>query len=87
MCQDDDENQKEPEPFSLPQGFTFGKAGEILTTRLRSMAFKAMLRQVSELDRTPGVKFKTLPDVVGMTWLCFPSKTSMQRMINALQVA
>ncbi|XP_008760919.1 phosphatidylcholine translocator ABCB4 isoform X1 [Rattus norvegicus] len=26
-------------------GFTFGKAGEILTTRLRSMAFKAMLRQ------------------------------------------
>ncbi|XP_029333984.1 phosphatidylcholine translocator ABCB4 isoform X4 [Mus caroli] len=29
------------------QGFTFGKAGEILTTRLRSMAFKAMLRQDS----------------------------------------
>uniref|UniRef100_A0A5F8HBD6 Multidrug resistance protein 1 n=1 Tax=Monodelphis domestica TaxID=13616 RepID=A0A5F8HBD6_MONDO len=27
------------------QGFTFGKAGEILTTRLRYMAFKAMLRQ------------------------------------------
>ncbi|XP_069318512.1 phosphatidylcholine translocator ABCB4 isoform X2 [Eulemur rufifrons] len=27
------------------QGFTFGKAGEILTTRLRSKAFKAMLRQ------------------------------------------
>ncbi|XP_060052278.1 phosphatidylcholine translocator ABCB4 isoform X3 [Erinaceus europaeus] len=27
------------------QGFTFGTAGEILTTRLRSMAFKAMLRQ------------------------------------------
>ncbi|NXH11661.1 MDR1 protein, partial [Bucco capensis] len=27
------------------QGFTFGKAGEILTTRLRFMAFKAMLRQ------------------------------------------
>nr|AQV04124.1 phosphatidylcholine translocator ABCB4 [Castor fiber] len=27
------------------QGFTFGKAGEILTTRLRSMTFKAMLRQ------------------------------------------
>ncbi|XP_049995746.1 phosphatidylcholine translocator ABCB4 [Alexandromys fortis] len=27
------------------QGFTFGKAGEILTARLRSMAFKAMLRQ------------------------------------------
>ncbi|XP_023591819.1 phosphatidylcholine translocator ABCB4 [Trichechus manatus latirostris] len=27
------------------QGFTFGKAGEILTTRLRVMAFKAMLRQ------------------------------------------
>ncbi|XP_059568176.1 phosphatidylcholine translocator ABCB4 isoform X2 [Myotis daubentonii] len=26
-------------------GFTFGKAGEILTTRLRSMAFRAMLRQ------------------------------------------
>ncbi|XP_006779227.1 PREDICTED: phosphatidylcholine translocator ABCB4 isoform X2 [Myotis davidii] len=27
------------------QGFAFGKAGEILTTRLRSMAFRAMLRQ------------------------------------------
>ncbi|XP_055128818.1 phosphatidylcholine translocator ABCB4 isoform X3 [Symphalangus syndactylus] len=27
------------------QGFMFGKAGEILTRRLRSMAFKAMLRQ------------------------------------------
>ncbi|NXH11658.1 MDR3 protein, partial [Bucco capensis] len=27
------------------QGFTFGKAGEILTLRLRSMAFRAMLRQ------------------------------------------
>ncbi|XP_074721099.1 phosphatidylcholine translocator ABCB4-like [Strix uralensis] len=27
------------------QGFTFGKAGEILTTRLRSMAFRAVLRQ------------------------------------------
>uniref|UniRef100_A0A8C0FPH3 ATP binding cassette subfamily B member 1 n=1 Tax=Bubo bubo TaxID=30461 RepID=A0A8C0FPH3_BUBBB len=31
-------------PF-LKQGFTFGKAGEILTMRLRFMAFKAMLRQ------------------------------------------
>ncbi|XP_014320099.1 phosphatidylcholine translocator ABCB4 [Myotis lucifugus] len=29
------------------QGFTFGKAGEILTTRLRSMAFRAMLRQAT----------------------------------------
>nr|XP_020843129.1 multidrug resistance protein 1 isoform X2 [Phascolarctos cinereus] len=27
------------------QGFTFGKAGEVLTKRLRYMAFKAMLRQ------------------------------------------
>ncbi|XP_047550300.1 phosphatidylcholine translocator ABCB4 isoform X6 [Lutra lutra] len=27
------------------QGFTFGKAGEILTSRLRSLAFRAMLRQ------------------------------------------
>ncbi|XP_044151513.1 ATP-dependent translocase ABCB1 [Bufo gargarizans] len=27
------------------QGFTFGKAGEILTTRLRLMTFKSMLRQ------------------------------------------
>ncbi|KAJ8353931.1 hypothetical protein SKAU_G00214980 [Synaphobranchus kaupii] len=27
------------------QGFSFGKAGEILTMRLRSMAFKAMMRQ------------------------------------------
>lgn len=32
-------------PF-LKQGFAFGKAGEILTMRLRFMAFKAMLRQV-----------------------------------------
>uniref|UniRef100_A0A8C6YQ13 Phosphatidylcholine translocator ABCB4-like n=1 Tax=Nothoprocta perdicaria TaxID=30464 RepID=A0A8C6YQ13_NOTPE len=31
--------------FSLKQGFTFDKAGEILTTRLRSMAFRAILRQ------------------------------------------
>ncbi|POI31133.1 hypothetical protein CIB84_005116, partial [Bambusicola thoracicus] len=30
---------------SLMQGFTFGKAGEILTMRLRSMAFRAILRQ------------------------------------------
>ncbi|XP_022444089.1 phosphatidylcholine translocator ABCB4 isoform X5 [Delphinapterus leucas] len=30
---------------TIELGFTFGKAGEILTTRLRSMAFKAMLRQ------------------------------------------
>lgn len=30
----------------LKQGFTFGKAGEILTMRLRFIAFKAMLRQV-----------------------------------------
>lgn len=30
----------------LKQGYTFGKAGEILTMRLRFMAFKAMLRQV-----------------------------------------
>ncbi|KAF3819093.1 hypothetical protein GH733_013243 [Mirounga leonina] len=29
------------------QGFTFGKAGEILTTRLRSLAFRAMLRQAT----------------------------------------
>uniref|UniRef100_A0A8B9THA1 Multidrug resistance protein 1 n=1 Tax=Anas platyrhynchos TaxID=8839 RepID=A0A8B9THA1_ANAPL len=29
----------------LKQGFTFGKAGEILTMRLRFIAFKAMLRQ------------------------------------------
>lgn len=32
--------------FFINQGFTLGKAGEILTTRLRLMAFKAMLRQV-----------------------------------------
>uniref|UniRef100_A0A8C3NLD1 ATP-binding cassette sub-family B member 5 n=1 Tax=Geospiza parvula TaxID=87175 RepID=A0A8C3NLD1_GEOPR len=31
--------------LSLKQGFAFGKAGEILTMRLRFMAFKAMLRQ------------------------------------------
>uniref|UniRef100_A0A669QSJ2 ATP binding cassette subfamily B member 4 n=1 Tax=Phasianus colchicus TaxID=9054 RepID=A0A669QSJ2_PHACC len=30
---------------SFLQGFTFGKAGEILTMRLRSMAFRAILRQ------------------------------------------
>ncbi|XP_061324374.1 ATP-dependent translocase ABCB1-like isoform X2 [Pezoporus flaviventris] len=35
------------------QGFTFGKAGEILTMRLRFMAFKAMLRQdMSWFDNT-----------------------------------
>lgn len=38
--------QSKTTAFSFYQGFTFGKAGEILTTRLRSMAFKAMLRQV-----------------------------------------
>lgn len=37
---------KKDKSFFFNQGFTFGKAGEILTTRLRSMAFKAMLRQV-----------------------------------------
>ncbi|XP_036102169.1 phosphatidylcholine translocator ABCB4 isoform X5 [Molossus molossus] len=56
---DDDEKQRKCNMISLLflglgitsfftfflQGFTFGKAGEILTTRLRSMAFKAMLRQ------------------------------------------
>lgn len=36
-------------PF-LKQGFTFGKAGEILTMRLRFMAFKAMLRQVKVIN-------------------------------------
>lgn len=35
---------------SLKQGFTFGKAGEILTMRLRFMAFKAMLRQVNIIN-------------------------------------
>lgn len=34
----------------LKQGFTFGKAGEILTMRLRFMAFKAMLRQVKTIN-------------------------------------
>ena len=29
-----------------PQGFTFGKAGEILTRRLRYLVFRSMLRQV-----------------------------------------
>lgn len=32
--------------FSLPQGFMFGKSGEILTMRLRSLSFKALLQQV-----------------------------------------
>uniref|UniRef100_A0A8B9KQW7 ATP-binding cassette, sub-family B (MDR/TAP), member 5 n=1 Tax=Astyanax mexicanus TaxID=7994 RepID=A0A8B9KQW7_ASTMX len=31
--------------FSLNQGYMFGKSGEILTMRLRSQAFKAILRQ------------------------------------------
>lgn len=34
----------------LKQGYTFGKAGEILTMRLRFMAFKAMLRQVKRIN-------------------------------------
>lgn len=36
--------------LSLKQGFAFGKAGEILTMRLRFMAFKAMLRQVKIIN-------------------------------------
>lgn len=64
LCEDNHENQKEPEPFSLLQGFTFGKAGEILTARLRSMAFKAMLRQVRAWY--PVFRFKTLPASVGI---------------------
>ncbi|XP_077622936.1 phosphatidylcholine translocator ABCB4 isoform X3 [Crocuta crocuta] len=57
--EDDEVKQRECNMFSLLflglgiisfftfflQGFTLGKAGEILTTRLRLMAFKAMLRQ------------------------------------------
>ncbi|XP_039075916.1 phosphatidylcholine translocator ABCB4 isoform X3 [Hyaena hyaena] len=57
--EDDEVKQQECNMFSLLflglgiisfftfflQGFTLGKAGEILTTRLRLMAFKAMLRQ------------------------------------------
>uniref|UniRef100_A0A8B9KWW1 ABC-type xenobiotic transporter n=1 Tax=Astyanax mexicanus TaxID=7994 RepID=A0A8B9KWW1_ASTMX len=31
--------------LSLPQGYSFGKSGEILTMRLRYRAFRAMLRQ------------------------------------------
>uniref|UniRef100_A0A8D1Y6K3 Multidrug resistance protein 1 n=1 Tax=Sus scrofa TaxID=9823 RepID=A0A8D1Y6K3_PIG len=36
------------------QGFTFGKAGEILTKRLRYMVFRSMLRQVCVLRIGPG---------------------------------
>ncbi|KAG8508441.1 Phosphatidylcholine translocator ABCB4, partial [Galemys pyrenaicus] len=54
------------------QGFTFGKAGEILTTRLRSMAFKAMLRQVGALQK-PSVSshffhFKPPLVLMDMSW-------------------
>uniref|UniRef100_A0A663MQY4 ABC-type xenobiotic transporter n=1 Tax=Athene cunicularia TaxID=194338 RepID=A0A663MQY4_ATHCN len=31
--------------LSLPQGFMFGKSGEILTMRLRSLSFRALLQQ------------------------------------------
>lgn len=56
--------------FLSPQGFTFGKAGEILTARLRSMAFKAMLRQVRAWD--PVFRFKTLSASVGMPMVIYP---------------
>lgn len=36
--------------FVFSQGFCFGKAGEILTMRLRSKAFNAMMRQVKIHD-------------------------------------
>uniref|UniRef100_A0A8C6G3C2 ATP binding cassette subfamily B member 1 n=1 Tax=Moschus moschiferus TaxID=68415 RepID=A0A8C6G3C2_MOSMO len=36
------------------QGFTFGKAGEILTRRLRYMVFRSMLRQVRLWGMVPG---------------------------------
>lgn len=39
---------------SHSQGFTFGKAGEILTKRLRYMVFRSMLRQVCVLRTAPG---------------------------------
>lgn len=29
-----------------PQGFMFGKSGELLTMRIRSLSFKALLQQV-----------------------------------------
>ena len=37
-----------------PQGFTFGKAGEILTRRLRYLVFRSMLRQVGLPGMVPG---------------------------------
>lgn len=37
-----------------PQGFTFGKAGEILTRRLRYLVFRSMLRQVGLPGMAPG---------------------------------
>uniref|UniRef100_A0A8B9GKA4 ATP binding cassette subfamily B member 4 n=1 Tax=Amazona collaria TaxID=241587 RepID=A0A8B9GKA4_9PSIT len=47
-AQNEDTDEKKSSP-----GFTFGKAGEILTMRLRFMAFKAMLRQdMSWFDNT-----------------------------------
>lgn len=39
---------------SPSQGFTFGKAGEILTKRLRYMVFRSMLRQVCLLRIVAG---------------------------------
>ncbi|GAB5568501.1 phosphatidylcholine translocator ABCB4 isoform X1 [Prionailurus iriomotensis] len=51
------------------QGFTLGKAGEILTTRLRLMAFKAMLRQLgvtgAVLSTTPSRLCSTSPQQGG----------------------
>lgn len=41
------------------QGFTFGKAGEILTKRLRYLVFKAMLRQVGGLGLNREVRLST----------------------------
>ncbi|KAK4827802.1 LOW QUALITY PROTEIN: hypothetical protein QYF61_021794 [Mycteria americana] len=46
------------------QGFTFGKAGKILTMRLRSMAFRVILRQKILLPVDPAVGVQVIPEVV-----------------------
>lgn len=46
--------------LSLSQGFMFGKSGELLTMRLRSQTFKAMLRQVSSAVCDPKYAFQCL---------------------------
>lgn len=64
---------KKDKNFFLTQGFTFGKAGEILTTRLRSMAFKAMLKQVGVQQRMPSIQISFILSLVLFLLVCYSS--------------